>query len=189
MATINWSFPSQGQTGNTYSDDPMDYVTWGVPLATPRTPGIAKVVVSDREQKTDEKNAAGQNGARLTTHGQKCGHVLITLTIWTQDQADAFDALWALVYPNTNKKALPVYDVAHPFLQLHRIKAVQVLGMSGPVPGPFAHSYNLTIKCKPVDTLSKKNVTATDEAPSTQNALTAASYPTPSQNSKNLSLP
>lgn len=176
---IDFSFP-EGAVGNTYSDNPIEYVYFGLPLVDPRTPGVSRVSISEREQKVDVKSAAGTNGGRLTTHGLKPGSVEIAIQFWTQAQGDALQTLWANVWPDTAKKDLPCFDVSHPFLSFHNIKAIQVVGFKGPEPGPEPHSLVFTIKARVYQPAGKKTVTKSDEAPSSNNALTKGSHPTPS---------
>lgn len=106
-------------------------------------------------------------GFQATTTASVAGGVISTQTI---PQAPT----------KFTKTTAVTFDVTHPTLALHGIKAVQVIGGRGPDPGPVSQDRIFTIRVAEYLPPGTKNATITDEAPSSSNALTANSNPMPS---------
>lgn len=87
----------------------------------------------------------------------------------------------------TTTRQVPItFDVSHPALALLGIKAVQITGARGPVPGRYPQSKVFTIKCIEYLPPGKANATKTDDAPITgASTLQSTAWPTPGSNPAN----
>lgn len=87
----------------------------------------------------------------------------------------------------SSKKVAITFDVSHPALALHGIKAVQIVGGRGPVPGRYPQSRIFTIKCIEYLPPGKASSTKTDNAPITApSTLQSTTWPTPGSNPANM---
>lgn len=152
-----------GFTGNTYADNPWDFVN----IMGFKTPGIAEVSVK-KERKMDVKKASGRDNARLTYTGMEPALVDIRVTIWTPDQLQALTGLWNYIFPvkkpNFAKKDdpwPPAYTVFHPTLDVHRVISLCMLGGEGPTNGAIPRSKQFIIKCIEYAPPGKTNETKT----------------------------
>ena len=125
------------------------------------TPGAATVSLS-KDRDVDKKKAAGSDGARVTLHGVEPAQGTIQLVIWTPEQLKALNELWPIIFAPTAKgDQPPPYDVSHPTFKLHGVKSIQIVGGTGPDPGPVARSRVFTIKFIEYFPPGKKKATAT----------------------------
>lgn len=177
-----------GFSGETYSRNQWDYVGFGPILISP---GLADVKVV-KSQESDIKQAAGRDGATVTTHGVRPAEITVTLRIWTPQQLEEMYDLWAVIMPKANKNTATAFDVSHPVFTLHDIKSMIVLRGEGPVDGPAPKVKLFTITgiefvARPKAQRSATKTLAKAE-PSTldPNATVAASAPaTPGTNRRN----
>lgn len=196
------SLYSPGVSGNTFSDNVFDTVYFG---AAP-TPGVAEVSVT-KTRSMDKKKGAGTDGARITLHGVDPAEFDIRVRIWTPEQWEAIKTLKSLLFVaayksttstvaasvssgpgapatattlKTTKTTAVTFDVSHPTLAFHKIKAVQVVAVNGPEAGASPQDKIVTFRCIEFLPPGSKNATHTDEAPTSSNALTASSNPMPS---------
>ncbi len=96
-------------------------------------PGIVDDITVNREYKTDEKDGAGVNGASLTVQGVKLAKVSIKLKMWTRSHLQKIEQLIYSIFikPKQTKKVTP-FDFTHPILQMHGLRALQVVSVAGP---------------------------------------------------------
>lgn len=83
------------------------------------------------------------------------------------------------------KKVATTFDVSHPKLAKHFIKAVQIIGGSGPDPAPQPGARIFTIKCIEYLPKGKNLATQTDVSP-LSSLYDPKPHPTPDQNLVNL---
>lgn len=128
------SYWHPGADGPTYLvgyDSPESYLYLGIPSTQPYTPGKATVHVR-KARDVDKKKAAGNDGARVAIHGADLAAAEIELLIWTPEQLRQLNNLWPILFPPNYKGSPPAYDVQHPKLSLHHVKALQFIGGDGP---------------------------------------------------------
>ncbi len=102
-----------GFTGNTYAiNDPYSLVTVG---GSTMLPGVAEVVISEKERSLDKKKPVGTDGARLTLHGLNPAMVTINLTIWTPEQLRQLQNVWKIIFTPLMGKALLAKAVSDAF--------------------------------------------------------------------------
>jgi hypothetical protein len=185
-----WTPGIEGPTYLNNVDSPWSYLYIGIPSTQPYTPGKATVHVR-KARDTDKKKAAGNDGAHVAIHGVDLSVAEIELLIWTPEQVRALAALWPTLFPQAYKGAPPAYDVQHPLMKYHNIKAMQFIAGEGPeidTGGRGVFKMTAIEFLKP----SKKNTTKTNTAaigslldPSAT-PTTAAGYATPGSNPANL---
>lgn len=126
-----WHPGSDGPTYLTGVDSAWSYLYLGIPSTQPYTPGKATVHVT-KFRDVDKKKAAGNDGGRITIHGVEPCQVDIEIFIWTPEQLRALSGLWPTLFPQAYKGTPPAYDVQHPLLTIHGIKALQFVKGEGP---------------------------------------------------------
>jgi len=126
-----WHPGSDGPAYLTGIDTAWSYLYVGIPSTNPYTPGKATVHVRSARD-IDKKKASGNDGARVAIHGLDLRVAEIDLLIWTPEQLRQLANLWPTLFPVAYKGAPPAYDVQHPLLTLHHIKALQFIGGEGP---------------------------------------------------------
>lgn len=126
-----WHPGSDGPTYLVDIDSEWSYLYLGIPSTMPYTPGKA-TVRARKFRDVDKKKAAGGDGGRITIHGVEPSFVEIELMIWTPEQLRQLAFLWPVLFPQAYKGSPPAYDVQHPELSLHGIKALQFVDGEGP---------------------------------------------------------
>lgn len=180
----NGTLYTPGIDGNTYADNPWDYVYLGVPLTQPNTPGLCDLVI-DKGRQIDKKKSGGTDGARVTYHGMTLGMVTLKIRIWTPDQLQALSNLWTILFPPAYKGVPPAFDAQHPALSYNGIKSLQFYKGSGPlIDGRGIGTFTM----EAVEFLKpgKKNATKTNEgSKGSLFDVGAQDYPTPGSDPKN----
>lgn len=188
-----------GYVGNTYSKRTYDVLHIG----SYKTPGIIHNIDVQKGREVDEKKGAGNDGARLTLHGMKPARVTIQILIWTPEQLRQLGNLWQRVFLTPDAGTvitaasfgpgvlagvlaapLAAYDVSHPTLDFHQIKAVVLVNGSGPAPGTTRGSRIFTIEAIEFLPAGKKNAVTTP-VDAKGSLLDAPAYPTPGSNPAN----
>ena len=142
-----------GFTGNTYSNNPWDYIDFALPLVNHQTPGICKIICP-KHRATDRKKSAGTDGARITVHGLIAADVQIHVKLWTPEQYRQMMLLWQILFPGpqnvsqtttggpnnaqhvqgsrSSSEITRPFQVSHPQLKESRINTLVFTGSSGP---------------------------------------------------------
>lgn len=181
------TFVCPGYTGETFFHkiSPWNTCYISLPLANPYTPGICEVAVN-KPRAVDKKKPSGDDGARITVHGVNAADVEISILIWTPEQLRHLDRLWPILFPRAAKGSPPAFDVQHPLLKRHDIKALQFIDGAGPSPGPSPGVRVFSMKA--LEFLKPQNVkaTQTDEgAKGAFNPPNEAPTPKPGEQTKN----
>jgi len=146
--------------GPAFSDNPWDVIFFN----SQPVPGICKVK-SKQKYLFDKKKPGGSNGLTVTGQGYLPGPVTIEVMLWTQEQWEFFqaiaDSIW--VKPVRGGTIRPI-DVSHPGLDLWRIKAIVIEGVSVPEEGPVPQSKIINIEAVQFLPPSTKTRTATPKS-------------------------
>jgi hypothetical protein len=127
-----WHPGSEGPTYLVNIDSQWSYLYLGIPSTQPYTPGKLTITEASKWRDVDKKKAAGNDGARISIHGIEPSLVEMELLIWTPEQLRQLANLWPILFPAAYKGAPPAYDVDHPLLRIHGVKAIQFVKGSGP---------------------------------------------------------
>lgn len=98
-------------------------VLGGAPL-----PGIA-TVKGKITRKIDVKHAPERFGATLTDLGSSPATFQIQLQLWTQQHLDDWELRAPFLAPPANKRNPKPFDISHPVLNIHGIRAVYVVSV------------------------------------------------------------
>ena len=90
-----------GIEGPTYAANSDDYVLIG----GIKTPGLARIEITDAGRDVDIKKPVGANGATITVHGARLSRFSIELRIWTPEQLRQLKLLWDQIYIPAKKNA------------------------------------------------------------------------------------
>lgn len=149
-------------------------------------PGIADVRVS-AQRKVDMKKASGADGATVTFTGRDPAQVDISLTIWTPQQLKILEAMWKELQPPAGKGEPAAYQVTHPLLRFHSIKALMFVGADGPSPGGPPQSRTFVIRALEYLPPKKKKATKTPKKTETRGSvLDEGAYQPPGKNPNNV---
>lgn len=150
----------------TPSVDPVawDYLFVGTKARA--APGIVRSIVPRRAWDVDKKKGGGTGGHTLTTNGEKPMEWDITLEFWeSEDNQHLDDELQRVGYfiealfP-TNLKLPTPFDVRHPILALHNIRALFFEEIEGPTK-TGANVWQIKLKASNFKVVKRKPATST----------------------------
>lgn len=131
-------------TGPTYMPNPWD-TAW---VNGEQIPGLVVVDGAVKLQIDKSKKAQGKDGITLTSNGLLPGPVDIDITLWTEDQWEAFIAIRRTIWIKPNRgEAVRVVTIDHPAFALWDINQVMIESPSVPKRGPIPQTMLIKLRC------------------------------------------